>query len=397
VKERITFATLVGLVAYAAIATDLYLPAIPALVAEFGATASDGQITLSVFMLGIAVGQLLFGPLSDYYGRIPVVTVGTLLFLGTSIACALSYSIEFMWLARLAQGLAAASGPVIARAIVRDRYEGDHAVRVMAILSGAMAVIPLIAPTVGSWMLILVDWRATYLTLAFFAFLVLLGLRSFEESAPAIGQGGIGIKPILEHFAICLGNRRFIGYQICGTVSFGAIMAYLSTVSFFMTDVFNVPTRHFGTGFALTVAGYMTGALLCSRVVMVLGMNRTLALGTALTLLAAVGQWLGADYPQPSAVWMGSCSFLLFLGVGFTSANASMGAISLFPRYAGAASAVYGCTQAIVAAGIGAAAGYLYDGTLIPTTGIMLLCALVGALGLPLTRIKNPPGSSPAA
>ena len=123
-KERITFATLVGLVAYAAIATDLYLPAIPALVAEFGATASDGQITLSVFMLGIAVGQLLFGPLSDYYGRIPVVTVRTLLFLGTSIACALSYSIEFMWLARLAQGLAAASGPVIARAIVRDRYEG---------------------------------------------------------------------------------------------------------------------------------------------------------------------------------------------------------------------------------------------------------------------------------
>jgi len=103
VKERITFATLVALVAYAAIATDLYLPAIPAMVAEFGATASDGQLTLSTFMLGIAVGQLIFGPLSDYYGRLPVVKIGTVLFLGTSIACALASSMEFMWLARLAQ------------------------------------------------------------------------------------------------------------------------------------------------------------------------------------------------------------------------------------------------------------------------------------------------------
>ena len=180
-KERITFATLVALVAYAAIATDLYLPAIPAMVAEFGATASDGQLTLSTFMLGIAVGQLIFGPLSDYYGRLPVVKIGTVLFLGTSIACALASSMEFMWLARLAQGLAAASGPVIARAIVRDRYEGPRAAQIMAILSGAMAVVPLMAPTLGAWLLILVSWRATYIALAIFAGVVLLGLRSIEE------------------------------------------------------------------------------------------------------------------------------------------------------------------------------------------------------------------------
>lgn len=387
-KERITFATLVGLVAYAAIATDLYLPAIPALVADLGASASDGQLTLSVFMLGIAIGQLIFGPLSDYYGRIPVVTAGTVLFLGTSIACALANSIEFMWAARLAQGLAAASGPVIARAIVRDRYEGDRAVSVMAILSGAMAVIPLIAPTIGSWMLILVDWRATYFTLAVFAFIILLGLRTFSESAPAIGEGGIGIRPVLAHFSVCLGDRRFMGYQTCGTAGFSAIMAYLSTVSFFMEDVFGLPTAYFGYGFALSVAGFMVGALLCSRVVMHLGINRTLALGTSLSMMAAIGQWLGIAYGPPPILLLATCSFILFLGVGFTAANASMGAISRFPKYAGAASAVFGCTQAIVAAGVGAAAGHLYDGTLAPTASIMLACALVGMLGLPLTRAK---------
>jgi len=390
VKERITFATLVALVAYAAIATDLYLPAIPAMVAEFGATASDGQLTLSTFMLGIAVGQLIFGPLSDYYGRLPVVKIGTVLFLGTSIACALASSMEFMWLARLAQGLAAASGPVIARAIVRDRYEGPRAAQIMAILSGAMAVVPLMAPTLGAWLLILVSWRATYIALAIFAGVVLLGLRSFEESAPHIRKGAIGIVPVLKHFSTCLKNRRFVGYQICGTAAFSAIVAYLSTVSFFMQDVFALPIKYFGYAFAVTVAGFMVGALLCSRIVIHLGINRTLALGTTLSLLGALGQSLGASLNDTPIVLLAGCSFVMFLGVGFTSANATMGALSLFPDHAGSASAVFGFTQSSVAALVGVYAGHLYDGSLVSVTSVMLVCAGVGMLGLPLARAQIP-------
>ena len=117
-----TFVTLVGLVAFAAIATDLYLPAIPYIIADLGATESQGQLTLSVFMVGLAAGQLIFGPLSDQFGRLPVVRIGTALFLVTSILCALAWNMEMMWLMRGLQGVAAASGPVIARAIVRDRY-----------------------------------------------------------------------------------------------------------------------------------------------------------------------------------------------------------------------------------------------------------------------------------
>jgi len=390
VKERITFTTLVALVAYAAIATDLYLPAIPAMVAEFGATASDGQLTLSTFMLGIAVGQLIFGPLSDYYGRLPIVKLGTALFLATSVACALASSMEFMWLARLAQGLAAASGPVIARAIVRDRYEGPQAAQIMAILSGAMAVVPLMAPTAGAWLLILVSWRATYIALAVFAFLVLLGLRSFEESAPNIREGSIGIGRVLKHFSTCLKNRRFVGYQICGTAAFSAILAYLSTVSFFMQDVFALPTQYFGYAFAVTVAGFMVGALLCARIVIHLGINRTLALGTTLSLLGAIGQTLSASFTDPPIILLAGCSFVMFLGVGFTSANATMGALSLFPDHAGSASAVFGFTQSSVAALVGLCAGYFYDGSLTSVTNIMLICAGIGMLGLPLAKAQIP-------
>ena len=113
--------------AYAAIATDLYLPAIPFMISDLGGTQADGQLTLSVFMVGLALGQLVFGPLSDQFGRLPVVRVGTVLFLVTSLLCAVAQHMETMWALRALQGAAAASGPVVARAIVRDRYEGNRA------------------------------------------------------------------------------------------------------------------------------------------------------------------------------------------------------------------------------------------------------------------------------
>ena len=387
--ERATYATLVGMVAYAAIATDLYLPAIPAMIQAFDATEAQGQLTLSIFMLGMAAGQLIFGPLSDYYGRIPVITAGTALFVATSVGCALASNMEVMWLARLAQGLAAASGPVIARAIVRDRYHGDRAAQVMSMLGAAMAVIPLIAPTVGSWVLVWVHWRATFVALAVFGVLILVGLRTFKESAPAIGEGSIRLIPVLQLFGVCLRNRQFIGFQLCGTATYAAILAYLSTVAYFMRDVFALPPAYFGYAFAASVSGFMAGALLCSRLVMYLGLLRVMTIGIVLCLLAAASQRLLAPNGLESTWGLAISSCLIFFGIGLTSANAAMGAVSLFPRTAGAASAVYGFVHSVIAALVGFVAGILYDGTLIPTANIMLICAAVGVLSLPLTR-QNP-------
>ena len=147
--ELLTYCTLVGLVAYAAVATDLYLPAIPYMINDLGGTESDGQLTLSIFMVGLAIGQLIFGPLSDHFGRLPVVRAGTVFFVVTSVLCAIASDMQLMWAMRGLQGLAAASGPVVARAIVRDRYEGNRAAQVMSALSAAMAVIPMVAPSIG--------------------------------------------------------------------------------------------------------------------------------------------------------------------------------------------------------------------------------------------------------
>ena len=148
--ELISRLALIALVACSAVSTDLYLSGIPGLISELGASHADGQLTLSLFMVGFAFGQLLFGPLSDYYGRIPVVTAGLALYCIASLGCAIAPGMNLLLAARLVQGLGAASGPGIARAIVRDRYQARDAARVMAQLAAAMAVVPLVAPVISA-------------------------------------------------------------------------------------------------------------------------------------------------------------------------------------------------------------------------------------------------------
>ena len=379
--EIATFVTLVGLVAYAAVATDLYLPAIPYMVADLGATASQGQLTLSVFMVGLATGQLIFGPLSDQFGRLPVVRIGTLLFLITSLLCALVRSMELMWLTRGLQGIAAASGPVVARAIVRDRYEGNRASQVMSVLSGAMAVIPMIAPSLGVLILRFSAWPTVFVALACFALIILIALVRFPESAER-GTERLTLSRVLRAFRSMLSTRAFLGYQMAGSFSFAALFCYLSTVAFFLPDVFNVPTSLFGYAFALTVFGFMTGSLANASLVMRYGMDRTLRAGLLTSLVSAVCIVGLAAEAQKHMVILALLSSTFFFGVGLTSANASMGAISLFRNQAGAASAVYGFTHAMLASLLGAIAGGLYAGRLLEPALVILACALLATSGL---------------
>ena len=386
-RELLTYTTLVGLVAYAAIATDLYLPAIPYMIADLAGTQADGQLTLSIFMVGLAVGQLVFGPLSDQFGRLPVVRIGTLCFLVTSVLCAVAQSMEMMWALRGLQGAAAASGPVIARAIVRDRYEGNRAAQVMSALSGAMAVIPMVAPSVGVLVLRFFPWPAVFLALALFALIILAALIRFPETAPAPNESKLTITRVLAGFREMLCHPTFLGYQLAGSFSFAALFCYLSTVAYFLPDVFDVPTEQFGVAFALTVLGFMTGSLINARVVMRFGLDATLRTGLLISLLTAATISLLAHSAGQLLPLMAGLSSLFFLGVGLTAANASMGAISLFKERAGAASAVYGFTHALLAAGVGAIAGALYRGRLIEPALIILICAIIAIGGFVLARV----------
>ena len=388
--EVLTFLTLVGLVAYAAIATDLYLPAIPYMIADLGGSEADGQLTLSIFMAGLAVGQLIFGPLSDQFGRLPVVKAGTFLFLTTSVLCALAQDMGMMWAMRGLQGIAAASGPVIARAMVRDRYNGNRAAQMMSALSGTMAVIPMVAPSLGALILSVFDWPAVFVALALFAVVILLALIRLPESAPAPSAERLTFGAVFRSFSLMLTTRAYIGYQMAGSFSFAALFCYLSTVAYFLPDVFGIPTALFGYAFALTVLGFMTGSLINARIVMRFGLDITLRGGLMISLFSAGLIVISAPLASERMILLAALSSLFFLGVGLTAANASMGAISLFAHKAGSASAVYGFTHALLASGVGVIAGHLYRGRLLEPALMMLGCSVLAICGLLLTPSIKP-------
>lgn len=350
--------------------------------AELGSTISQSQLTLSLFMLGVACGQVIFGPLSDQFGRLPVIRLGTLTFVGFSLLSSLAWNIEYMWLARVAQGAAAASGAVISRALIRDRYEGNRAAQMMALTGAAMASVPLVAPSLGAYITVEFGWRFTFVAQSLFAVLVYLGLSSLQtkpsrptsDTKTKLTLGDIGAS-----FKDCLSNPKFLGYQVAGTLSFCGLFIYLSTVSFFLTDVFRVPTQFFGLAFAMTVVGFVIGSLLSSRLVMKWGQDKTLHRGTFVCVLTNSAVLLLTLYLPSSTISFAILSILFFFGIGLISANASMGAVSLYPHKAGAASAVYGCIHSLSSATMGAIAGLLYAGRLLEPVSLMLLCS-VGAL-----------------
>jgi DHA1 family bicyclomycin/chloramphenicol resistance-like MFS transporter len=289
--------------------------------------------------------------------------------------------IGMLLVARTVQGFAASSGPVIARAIVRDRFQGAEAARFMSQLAGAMAVVPLLAPVLGSWLLYCFDWRSQFGMLLLFGLLTLAGLRSLRETCPSIGVAPLAFGPVLRQFGTCLTQRRFLGFVLCGGAAFAASFTWISSASWIVIDLLGVPATQFGYTFMLVVTGYMGGSFASARLVPRIGVQRTLrwgvtaALGGA-SLLLVQALWLG---PSLGGVLLGV--FCSFLGGGLCLPNSQMGAISEFPMNAGGASAVFGFVQTAMASGFGWLVGHAYDGTLLPTAFIMCTGAICAAAG----------------
>ncbi len=377
---------LIALVACAAVSTDLYLSGIPQLAADLGVGPAQAQLTLSAFMGAFAVGQLVFGPLSDHFGRKPVAAAGLTLYSVAALACILSPGIGTLLVARAVQGFAASAGPVIARAIVRDRFQGAEAARFMSQLAGAMAVVPLLAPVLGSWLLYWFDWRAQFGMLLLFGVLTLAGLRSLSETCPSIGVAPLAFGRVLGQFGVCLAQRRFLGFVLCGASAFAATFAWISTSSWIVIDLLGVPSTQFGYTFMFVVTGYMGGSFASARLVPRIGVMRTLRLGVSASVggalfMLAQGLWIEPTLP---GVLIGV--LLSFLGGGLCLANSQMGAISAFPMNAGGASAVFGFVQTAMGAGFGWIVGHAYDGTVLPTGITMTTGALLAVTGYLLLR-----------
>ena len=378
--------TLIALVSMSALSTDMYLSGIPAMIRELDATHAGGQLTLGLFMLGLAVGQLVFGPLSDYFGRKPVVTVGLFLYVAASVFCTIATSIELLWLARMLQGASAASGPVIARAMVRDRYSGVDAARMMALLAGSMAVVPLLAPVLGSWLLNWFSWRVQFVCMGLFAIAVLLGIKTLKESCPSIGIGRLQLGSVISQFGVFMSSARVVGYSLCGASMFAAAFTYIASAPFLVIEVLGFDETLFGYTFMASVSGYMIGSLASSQLVVRLDSDRVIALGVLVCVCACLlmlALSLGDSFTLTGLL---VAAFLSLVGAGLVMPNAQMGAISAFPLAAGGASAAFGFVQ-VAAGGLSSVlVGRLYDGTLLPIACIMAGAVTLGVFGFLLVR-----------
>jgi len=378
--------TLTGLVAMMAVSTDLYLPAIPQLINSLGANISQGQLTLSIFLMGFAAGQLFYGSISDHYGRKPVLYLGLGVYLAATLGCIIAPDIELLIASRFIQGIGGASAPVLARAMVADSHNRIDAARLMASIAGAMALIPAIAPVFGSWLLYFFDWRAHFVLLLILGVFTFIGVTRLQESCKTIGAETLKLSSIFSQFPLCLGNRSFVGFALCGGATYAAMFCYISTSSFLVIGLLGLAPEYFGYTFMVVVFGYIAGAMTSSRLVGDWGVLRVLALGQLTGLLAA-GLLLALALTESHRLApLLVAFFLVFMAGGLSLSVSQMGAIAELPKAAGKASSVFGFIQIAFASLLGYVAGLLYNNSLLPTATGVIVAALISGAGYLIIR-----------
>ena len=378
-KSLATTLALAVLVGLGPLSTDMYLPALPQMARELNVSAGDIQLTLSLFLAGFAVAQLIYGPLSDRYGRKPVLLAGLLLFIVSSMACALSENIITLTLARFLQALGGSAGPVLGRAMVRDIHGPKDAGRVLSHIASAMALAPAVAPIAGGYMTAYWGWASIFWFLVVFAVIgFVLMLLKIAESAPEHYRQPKSIRRILQDYAVLLKDRAFVGYTLSCTFVFSGIFSFLSGAPFVIIDYFGVDEKNFGLLFTLIVLGYMTGTLSGGRFSHRFGHLKLVEYGALVSLISGgVLFYFGSGLPQ-YVVAIIAPMVLFMIGVGLVMPQAMAGALEHYPHMAGSASGLFGFIQMTIAGGVGIIVGHGYDGT--PFI-MSLMIALSGLLG----------------
>ncbi|MCS4502707.1 multidrug effflux MFS transporter [Arhodomonas aquaeolei] len=363
-KSRTTTLLLAALVAIGPLATDLYLPALPAISRALEASSDEVQLTLSVYMLGFALSQLIYGPLADRFGRKPVIVGGLALFVLATIGCALAPTIETMIALRFLQALGGCVGPVLGRAAVRDIHGHREAARVLSHLATAMALAPAAAPVLGGYLLVAAGWPSLFVVLAVYAAVVTATVAlALPEPLPATYRQPIRPGVIAANYRTLVRSRVFVGYSLAVGFVFGGLFAFLSGSSFVLIEFLGVAEEHYGLYFTLVVLGYMGGSIIGGRLSRRWGIERLMLAGSLLSA-AAGSAMAGLSAASVYTVAAVIVPHMLFMtGVGIVMPQAMAGAIGPFPQMAGSASALLGFIQMAIAAGAGALVGQFHDGT----------------------------------
>jgi len=385
-----TILILGALSAFGPLAIDFYLPAFPAMALAFGTDEQHVQLTLAAYFLGLSIGQLMYGPVADRFGRrIPLLT-GVGLFTAASLACAYAPNLEWLLGARFVQALGGCAGMVISRAIVSDKCDAVGSAKVFSQLMLVMGLAPILAPMLGGLLVNTTGWQSIFLALSGFSALAAVAVAlGLPESMPA----HVPRQPLsgaLRQYGRLLSDPVYLGHALTGGIAIAGMFAYIAGSPFVFIKLYGVPAEHFGWLFGTNAAGFILVAQVNARLLAKRGPAFLLArtvwiyLAAGLTLLAVSS--LHTEQLWPLLIPL----FICIASLGCILPNASACAMNGQGARAGSASAMLGCLQFSVAAGAASLVGILYDGSAMPMAMVISLCGvLVVSIAMLTRRLQN--------
>jgi DHA1 family bicyclomycin/chloramphenicol resistance-like MFS transporter len=389
------------LTVFGPISMDLYLPALPALTGELGASTSIAQLTVTACLIGLAVGQLVAGPVSDRHGRRGILLIGIVAYIITSLLCAVSPTVELLILARFVQGLTGGVGIVIAQAAGRDVYTGTALIRFYGRLTVIGGFAAIVGPLLGGLLSTVTDWRGLFVFLAVIGALILtVTLFVFRETLPARDRAAGGFGRTVQDFRTLLSDRVFLGAILNQGFLYGALFAYLAGATFVLQDIYGLSPLGYALAFGANSAGFMVSGYIAGRFSERVSVRGTLCVGIAISLLGAAGLLAAGITTMPLAAVLVSL-FLLSSGVAISSPPATTLALVGYPHIAGTASSILGMVRfgfggiAAPLVGIAGATSILPLGVVTVAAAVLAVVALL--LTSPFRRRSLPDGSHPAA
>jgi MFS transporter, DHA1 family, multidrug resistance protein len=378
------------------VSMNIFIPSMPGLVRFFATDIATVQLTLTLYLAGIALGQLVYGPLSDHYGRRPLMLAGLGLYTVSAVAAALASTIELLILARVAQALGGCAGMVITRAIIRDVYDRDRAASVLGYVTMAMTIAPAMAPVLGGYLDLWFGWRAGLWVLTAYGAALLLSCLGFLTETLKEPQPTIGVAPILASYRVLLARPAFVGYAVGAGLSTACFFTFLAGAPYLMIEVLGRPPSDYGVWFTLVSLGYFVGNFLSGRLSGRLGVDRMVTVGTAMVLAGgAVMTAHALLLPlEPRGIFLPA--MLVAMGNGVGQPNGIAGAVSVDPTRAGAASGIVGFLQMALGAAGTVVVGHTLGSSLLPVAATIAVLGLGSAMffRLAVARRAGLPGQA---
>jgi DHA1 family bicyclomycin/chloramphenicol resistance-like MFS transporter len=366
---------------------DMYLPSLPEIGRALAAPIAQVQLTISSYLIGFAAGQIVYGPLSDRYGRRPVLFAALAVYVvGTGI-CAGAQSIGPLIAGRFFQGVGGAGSNVLARAIVRDLYSGVRAARELSLMGSIMAFAPIVAPMIGGVLQTQFGWRANFILMVVAAVIVFaVASQLLPETLRQRSTEAFSLKWLGKGYLSLLRHRSFVAYLGILTIGYAGLFAWISAAAVVLEGIYGMSAVTFGFTFALGAAGFMAGAAGAARLVQRFGIDRMMGLGGSLLAVGGTGFALIVALQIPNGLWLIVMMAIYLAGLGLAMPQAMAGALTPFPERAGMAASLLGVVQQSAAAAAAATIGAYLGPSARPVAGAVLAAGWLTFLVWAFTR-----------